>query len=239
MSSGLSYRLGITAANAIDDVRLPQHYHEFVNDITLLIDIAADARDTRLFFRWPTRSNGTSTLPIVSLQQKRAWRFNFPNTEYVVQLATIQDAIWSKQTGRSTTYEMRWGVSMWHARWDMWLSENANLRVGEKASWRPEEGFLFPVDRNPHQFPSTGSAKRYQKMSKEELEDQEAEAMFFHAGTGFKTLMRKLRCVEDVILGTVNNQEGYIKDCGKDDPQNSDRSTDDDSFSEGCSTSSE
>lgn len=189
-SRGLSYHLGITAAHAIDDARIPQHWHDFVDEISLITHDDTNPDPSNIFVRLPRDANGAATIPLLSCEQKRAWRFSSLSTDYIVELASVQDVNLGEGKENAIASEARWGVSMWHPRWDLYLPKNARLGLGERAPWKPQEWFLFPAREIAA---ATGSAG--------ETSVQTAERLLFHGGTGFKTLFEHLKSVEDVLMG--------------------------------------
>ncbi|KAF2094815.1 hypothetical protein NA57DRAFT_79985 [Rhizodiscina lignyota] len=204
----LSFNLSIAAANAVVESRLPAHYEKFASDVQVNLEKARDFQSPtaeECFFNYPLKKEDKNpTVPIVRMTQKRAWRFVLSGTDYVTEVATVQNVkfnpdhasikivsgnITKPPAPRVQPYEMRWSLQMWHQVWDMWLPGNKELELGEGAMWRAEESFLFPPDRNMLRSLANLSV------------DDEVRDMFFSAGEGFQALVEKLECLERIACG--------------------------------------
>ena len=205
IQGGLSYHIGIAAANGIDESRLPTHYVDFANNITLNLTLARDFNGPlkeHPFFNWPRKADRSPTVPLVAMTQKRAWRFTMAGSDYVAEVAAFQDVHKKPNGYHPRAYEMRWGVQLWHQLWDLWLPGNKDLAIGQRASWQAEEWFLFPTDKQP----TAQQAK--EKNSGNAKGEEGVEDMFFYAGDGFRTLMEKLECLERIGMGYEEGKGG-------------------------------
>jgi hypothetical protein len=108
---------------------------------------ATDPSYEGLAFTWPKQD--ATNVDIIAVRQKRAWRFALRNSDYVVEVSAMQSFVFDKPTTKyraeeKRSYDLRWGLQVWHPCWDQWLGENAILGIGESAKWKPEEAFFFP-----------------------------------------------------------------------------------------------
>lgn len=138
----------------------------------------ARERDSGLAFWWSRRQDGGNVVNISAIRQKRAWRFVLADSGYIVEVAVMQAFVFIKGQSDPKPFPQRWGVQVWHPRWNQSLSSNAGLAIGEKADWPADEAFLFPAAR---------------QLSEEDP--------FFVGGSGFSNLMDALALVESIALG--------------------------------------
>lgn len=216
LEGGLSFHLGIAAAEAVAETRIPTHYRDFANNVKLDLRLARDYKGSdadSCFFSWPRKPNKQPTVPILGMTQKRAWIFMMKNSDYVAEVATVQNVVFDSDSvaagpsivdGRiekatsgsgARPYEMRWAVQLWHQLWDMELPGNQDLGLGKKAKWRAEEWAFFPADKD-------------EEAAKKSNGDEDVEDMFFYAGDGFRALMEKLKCLEGIVKGEELGNQG-------------------------------
>lgn len=102
-------------------------------------------------FRYPTPSPkieltghklffGAPTFPVDSFEQKTALRYRLKN-----------HSAWLFEISRYDTYAVdallpsntQWGATFWNSDWDSTLAENANLSIGQAATWDPKLSTFF------------------------------------------------------------------------------------------------
>jgi len=197
--SELSYNLAISRCHSLlnpdQQEKLPAPYRSFGNGITLDCNRARNPKCARKFINYPAQDNDGRhpTIHIKSLQQKRSWRFMVNNTLYTVELSTIQTTKFKYTPNFDiVANEQRWSVQVWHPQWDVRLSENARLSVGERASWEPKEWFFFPP-------------KSMNDMS-------DMEGLAYERGSGCAELLRVLGVVESVIKDESLDSKGNVSE---------------------------
>ena len=184
--SELSHNLAISHCHSLlssdQQEKLPAPYRSFSSGISLDCNRARDPKCARKFIKYPAQDNlgHHPTIHIKSLQQKRSWRFTVKNTLYTIELSTIQTIKFQyAPTFDIVANEQRWSVQVWHPQWDVHLSENSRLPIGECTSWEAKEWFFFPP-------------KGMNDMS-------DMEGLAYERGSGCAELMRVLGVVESVI----------------------------------------
>lgn len=87
-SSGLTWHFGVTAKVKVESTTIPERYLAFADRITLDVPRARQVESSQQYLQFaPT---GQLSVPIVSIVQKTAWRFNFIGSEYVCETAKAQ-----------------------------------------------------------------------------------------------------------------------------------------------------
>ena len=143
LGGGPSWKLQIAADNQLDRSRIDQKMVHFAESVKLKRGSKVGAElDGRRLFEWETALPGCLKPSV--FEQKIALRYRLKSMpEFVFEIARYDsyDLLTNSQTP-STTH---WGASMWNTEWDIKLSKNANLGLGESAGWDPRIEMFFPT----------------------------------------------------------------------------------------------
>lgn len=144
--SGSAWQFEVCGGQNLDDSKLPRA-RRFPDQVTFFPTAARDPYGGSQFVKYPP------TLPVLSMQQKTAWRFNLKGCAYVCELAKIQTFVPSEPskdnligTAKLIAQEPRWSVSVFHQAWNDALSEHSKLATGARAVWPAELDSFFPRD---------------------------------------------------------------------------------------------
>jgi hypothetical protein len=189
ISPHLSYNLNATWSATLDSKELwkiPPAWSKFPDLIKIDPEKAQDPGFVGLFFEFPEGSGGA--LPVSCVTQRQIWRFYVSNSDYMVELHRIQQ--FDCRIGRfgiieQVPMEVRYGVEVFHPQWERNLSQNLDLKPGQRAKWEAEEYAFFPA--NSKADPVPGSV--------------------WERGSGIKEFLRTMGVVEDIITGAFDEKK--------------------------------
>lgn len=94
----------------------------------------------------------------MTFEQKTALRYRLINNPACIFEFARYDTYESTSNGTATTPKATyWGATFWSAEWDSVLGHNANLGIGEAASWNRTLGTFFqPNFRSSSTGPDAG-----------------------------------------------------------------------------------
>ena len=148
LGSNPSWKLQISRENLFDTLRFEDNVKQFAESVKFDAKIPRKGAeiDGRKLITWEMELPGCLKPSI--FEQKIAFRYRVKHMQGAVfEIARYDsyDLASNAQKPSVTT----WGASLWHTEWDMILSENADLRLGEKAKWNPRIDTFFPGEQ-PH-----------------------------------------------------------------------------------------
>lgn len=168
-------------------------YHQFADKVEPLPLNPKIISKGKSLFSVPVINNA-SQVKLLEHEQTRIWLFSVGNTGYFVDLylkATIDiiSAVPANANGQQKLQprQEHWGLRIWHETWPGLFKDNRELGIGKKASWVPKEAQFFPSEGY---------------LDYAEMEGTEAEV-----GVGFEELLRVMRTVERIAMGTKDQPD--------------------------------
>lgn len=178
----LSYNLGAQWLPVLKNNelwKLELSWSKFPELLKIDPEKAKNHEGTEVMIHYPEKGGN---LPITEMKQIQTWHFRLKDSDYKVDLHRIQVFDCTQNKFGTLDYvarEPRFGVEVYHPKWDTMLSQNANLSIGRKASWLPEEYAFFPAGGKAEALPGSS----------------------WERGSGIKEWLRVMKVVEDVICG--------------------------------------
>lgn len=146
LADSLAWCVEIKADDVVDEERIPAMLRDFA-DYQWKID-RKKARKHDLAEQWV--EFGMEVPGKQSLQQRTEWNFAMHNSDYVLQVAKVQDLKYVKaSSGSAQSVEPMtpyWTVTVTNQGWTVKLGENATLEVGKGATWSSEVSAWFPQE---------------------------------------------------------------------------------------------
>lgn len=145
MSRSSSWQIQITADNSVDEARLGPEIRKFAEGIGFSAHPTGNSPATQdhQLVRFPTN------LPVRMFVQKTAFRYRLKNSSYLFEIARYQQSTTSGsglvcQSSDGVDSTTIWGASFFNEDWDMILSQNAQLGIGQAGNWKPSLATFFP-----------------------------------------------------------------------------------------------
>ncbi|KAL8835286.1 MAG: hypothetical protein Q9170_003372 [Blastenia crenularia] len=153
MHSGISWQLKISAENIIDMSRVTPRMDEFAQGVRF----REPPEDENPAFSGYKVFISPSSLPVVGMEQKTTFRFSLKaHPSSVFELSRYDEYNGVDPKHPSST---QWAASFHDREWDVKLSENAGLSVGQFASWNPQTTpFFQPMHGSINTGPHAGFA---------------------------------------------------------------------------------
>ncbi len=143
-SSGASWKFRITTEHQLDNWRIDQQMVDFAESVKIKGSRSGAELDGRKLFDWCPASAGFLKPSI--FEQKIALRYRLAYDQaFVFELARYDS--YDLSTNAQMPCTTHWGASMWNSDWEVILSGNAGLSLGECADWDSRLQAFFP---NPH-----------------------------------------------------------------------------------------
>lgn len=138
---GVSWKLSISVDNPLDVARIDPEMVQFQESVMLKKGLMTEVMVTGAkMFEWQHNSNGI--LPTV-FEQKTALRYRLAQAQqYTFEMARYDCYGDACNPDRPVT--TNWCASLWNRSWDDTLTDNAGLKIGKAASWRPNISTFFP-----------------------------------------------------------------------------------------------
>ena len=139
---GPSWNLRVWTEDQTERSRIDSKMMNFADSVRLRRVSRKGAEiDGRKLFEWETALSGC--LKPSAFEQKIASRYRLRlMPEFIFELARYDS--YNLSTNSQTPSTTHWGASMWNTEWDIKLSKNANLGLGESAEWDPRLEMFFP-----------------------------------------------------------------------------------------------
>ena len=140
---GPSWNLRVWTEDQTERSRIDSKMMNFADSVRLRRVSRKGAEiDGRKLFEWETALSGC--LKPSAFEQKIASRYRLRlMPEFIFELARYDS--YNLSTNSQTPSTTHWGASMWNTEWDIKLSKNANLGLGESAEWDPRLEMFFPI----------------------------------------------------------------------------------------------
>lgn len=151
ISTGMAWQFTISAAQSIEEDRLPQGFAAYADSIKVNTK-AAQRVIMETLDDMTSLNYRSSFVYLKSLEQRLIYRYNLKGSDYTLDLSRFQLRTFpSKQNlftaaVEPTVYEARWGLSLCRIEWDTMFAKNERLPIGERADWEQEEKVWFPMD---------------------------------------------------------------------------------------------
>ncbi|KAL8944097.1 MAG: hypothetical protein Q9216_000688 [Gyalolechia sp. 2 TL-2023] len=151
LHSGISWQLQISMENTIDISRITPRMEEFARGVKFMEPPANEhpaISGYKVFASSPT-------LPILGMEQKTTFRYSLKaQPSCIFELSRYDEYNGTDPKYPSST---QWAASFYDRDWDVKLSENVALGVGQSASWNPHtESFFRARNASASQTPHTG-----------------------------------------------------------------------------------
>ena len=161
----------------MQEAKLPSILKQFADNVTVIKTKVKGGR----MFNVPAK-----TIGLLHYEQCRSYLFKVTGTGYVAEVFTTQKIEIKPHPTKPMTQpkprEERWGVRVFHDEWAAKFAENEQLGFCKKTKWEPLEREFFPCQG----FMGVEDTRTWE----------------FENSSGFEELMRVLRLVEGVIVGS-------------------------------------
>lgn len=143
-NSGASWKLQVSTEHNLDAARIDHKMTTFADSIKLKkIPKAGTELTGRKIFEWEEDLPG-NLKPSV-FEQKTALRYRLVHSsQWVFEIARYDS--YGDPENPDTPMTTHWGATMWNTEWDITLSANAGLGIGESADWDAKLETFFPSD---------------------------------------------------------------------------------------------
>ncbi|KAK8166725.1 hypothetical protein IWX90DRAFT_221447 [Phyllosticta citrichinensis] len=126
LSRGFAWHIEMTATKAVDESTLPKEYRNFPETLS----INTKSQD---FVVVPLQGNQGAAVPLLSVSQKRIWRFE---TQFGYWAVDVVEGYGEFDVGRRMAREKpKWSLSVVNSWHEHLLESNAHVKVGELADW--------------------------------------------------------------------------------------------------------
>ena len=142
LNTSLAWQCDILACpQVIEEWKLPEQLRKISDTINVDPKLAAKQDGFQAFARF-------MTLPsLCAVQQRRSYRFQIAASDFTLELNQFQDRMREPGTDKAiSTYQPRWGLSLYRGEWDVMLTKNERLPIGEQADWQHDVTTWFPAD---------------------------------------------------------------------------------------------
>ncbi len=133
---GISWKLQIANENLLDPTRITPKMTTFTDSVQFRYptsDSKPELTGHKLFFCG-------QSFPVDSFEQKTALRYRLQNhSAWLFEIARYDTYAANELLPRNT----QWGATLWNSNWDTTLAENANLSIGQAATWDPRLSTFF------------------------------------------------------------------------------------------------
>ncbi|KAK7511694.1 hypothetical protein IWZ03DRAFT_418097 [Phyllosticta citriasiana] len=147
LSRGFAWHLEMTAANPVDKSTLPKQYDHFIKSLSI-------NPESQSFLVVPPQDRRGAAIPLLSVSQKRIWRFE---TGFGYWAVDVVEGYGTYHVGGMMTREdPKWSLNVFNTKHQSDFESNAQVKIGERAAWGESEDpvvGLFPPGWQPQ---STG-----------------------------------------------------------------------------------
>ncbi|KAK7530094.1 hypothetical protein IWX49DRAFT_622775 [Phyllosticta citricarpa] len=147
LSRGFAWHLEMTAANPVDKSTLPKQYDHFIKSLSI-------NPESQSFLVVPPQDMRGAAIPLLSVSQKRIWRFE---TGFGYWAVDVVEGYGTYHVGGTMTREdPKWSLNVFNTKHQSDFESNAQVKIGERAAWGESEDpvvGLFPPGWQPQ---STG-----------------------------------------------------------------------------------